>query len=750
MTGARAMVREPVGAALAGATALFIAVWLAFPVSGFWRVAAEDWIWAAVSSLAAVAAFVAARRPENRELRRAFLFLGAGSLAWTFGQLVWTVYEVVLREPVPAVSMADAGYLAALPLLAAGVLAWPRRERRLTGGDVFDVAFLAGVLALASLEFVIGPLVEAGLDGYGGWLRLAYPVGDVALFAVVAGGLLIDGRQQRSRLALIAAGLLSLAAADTAFELGVTSSAFDLGWTVPFTCIGLAALLPREWRPAPGLRIPRSACGLLAAGLLAALGAYKIAERWPRQRTVDRVDFVAVFALMLLLAARFAGLARTRAREAGRERVAAQLADPALHDLDEEALASELLARCVRLADASDGGLHLRGGRRGTLRLAAGTPLAGGDSEVVPLLDGGESIGELRLVRARDAETVRIIATLLPRHLALARARGDLRRAYVSRDAAVEASRTGVCLFAEDGSALLWNSAFRRLLGDGCPFTLDWPSVSDWIRHSVPTALRPGEEVRFWTAEQRFLSVRAALAGAELLVSIDDMTDAERERETRNRFVAEIVDAQDRESRRIADLLHDDAVQQLTALGLRLGLAAQRSGDGSLADMAAAANGITATVRRLLVDLHPAVLESQGLAAAIDSAAAGLRAQGLAVAVDALDERFAGHTEHLVYRLVLEAFANAGKHAGASRVEVELAREGETLRCRISDDGVGFEVAGMTTALAEGHVGLHLLRERVEIVGGRFEIESQRGAGTRLSFEIPVPSTINQLQEAIR
>jgi signal transduction histidine kinase len=300
---------------------------------------------------------------------------------------------------------------------------------------------------------------------------------------------------------------------------------------------------------------------------------------------------------------------------------------------------------------------------------------------------------------------------------------------------ALEASRTGLCLFASGGEPLFCNSAFEEFLG----FAADEEVSQRSFLTKLGGAAQPGEDVAFWASEDLFLRVRTSgLETGEILVSVDDLTGQERERSTRNRFMAEVVAAQEREARRISELLHDDAVQQLTALALQLELAAQTGGHDVVPTAAAMANEITASLRRLVVELHPAVLESQGLTAAIEASAQSLRAQGVVVEVAYFEHRLPAETELIAYRLVQEALANTLKHARATRVEVDFSLARGVLRGRVVDDGAGFEPDRIETAVGEGHLGLHLVRERVEMSGGRFLLESRPGAGTSFSFELPL------------
>lgn len=293
--------------------------------------------------------------------------------------------------------------------------------------------------------------------------------------------------------------------------------------------------------------------------------------------------------------------------------------------------------------------------------------------------------------------------------------------------AAVEASRTGMCLYDADGAPILRNAAWSRLLGEEADVSGRW------------AALAADAPVRVATAEGLSLLLAArTLDGGERLVTVDDVTDEEREREARDRFLAEVVGAQDLEARRIAEVLHDDVVQRLTALALRMELGALRTGQDSLLELAREAGAVTASIRRLLIELHPAVLESQGLGPALDAAAGTLRSVGVTVDVDELDVRLAPELEALAYRVAQEALANVLKHAHAERVTVSLHATEGFLRCEVADDGVGFEPQAAATAVHRGSLGLHLVRERVELAGGHVELESAPGGGTRFAFRLPL------------
>lgn len=341
----------------------------------------------------------------------------------------------------------------------------------------------------------------------------------------------------------------------------------------------------------------------------------------------------------------------------------------------------------------------------------------------------------LVLLVARTSHSARVQARQADE---LARAQVELARAYAVKHGALEASRTGMCVFGSEGEARFANSAFVTLLG---------PARSSDAFDALISRLtggnrgERGQDVQLWSDEGRFLKVAfAPLPTGELLATVDDLTEQQRERAFRGRLIAETVTAQEREARRIGDMLHDDAVQQLTALGLRLELEAQRSGDQKLSELASGCGSIISSLRRLLVEIQPAVLESRGLAAAVDGIAETLRSNGVQVKVTPFAQRLAPEFERLAFTLVQEALSNVHKHASASRVDVHLSTTNESLRCRVTDDGRGFETDRLETAVNEGNVGLDIMRERLELAGGRLLVESRPGHGTALTFELPLDS----------
>ena len=192
-----------------------------------------------------------------------------------------------------------------------------------------------------------------------------------------------------------------------------------------------------------------------------------------------------------------------------------------------------------------------------------------------------------------------------------------------------------------------------------------------------------------------------------------------------------IVAATDAERRRIERNLHDGAQQRLVTLSLTLGIAAGRE-DGGGSDVLERARDevdeAIAELRELARGIHPTLLREEGLLTAVEALA---RRTPIPVTVQGSSEdRLPGVVELAAYFLISEALTNVVKHAAASEAMVRLERTAGTLRVSVADDGVG-------GARAAADSGLTGLRDRLEVLDASLVIESEPGAGTTVSVEIP-------------
>jgi signal transduction histidine kinase len=212
-----------------------------------------------------------------------------------------------------------------------------------------------------------------------------------------------------------------------------------------------------------------------------------------------------------------------------------------------------------------------------------------------------------------------------------------------------------------------------------------------------------------------------------------------------------IIDAGDRERAHLARELHDSTAQQLAALVLQLSAAARDSSDPALTarleEMRNQAGATLEEVRLLSHTVHPRVLDDLGLAAALKKLGREAAAAGnveIEVQTD-IDGAIVPSTQAAVlYRVAQSAVHNILKHAGADRAEVRLTRSDGQVVLDVIDDGRGFDVA--EAERRRPGMGLFTMRERVALAGGRFEVHSTPGVGTRISARVPLAVLYNETQ----
>ncbi|HXT30045.1 MAG TPA: PAS domain S-box protein [Vicinamibacterales bacterium] len=219
-----------------------------------------------------------------------------------------------------------------------------------------------------------------------------------------------------------------------------------------------------------------------------------------------------------------------------------------------------------------------------------------------------------------------------------------------------------------------------------------------------------------------------------------DVTQRRRTQEALRRLNTQF----EHEATRIAGILHDEAGQFLTAAHLQLAeLAEQVTSDAleKIQDVKKTLNQVEEQLRRLSHEIHPRVVEDLGLVeAATFLADAFARRTGIAVTVHAnLDRRYSIAVETLLYRLVQEGLTNMSRHSRATEGSVTVSHAEAELSCVVQDNGVGFE-PGDSAGGGRVNLGLRLMRDRLEAVGGTLTIRSAPGHGTVLMARIPLDS----------
>lgn len=224
--------------------------------------------------------------------------------------------------------------------------------------------------------------------------------------------------------------------------------------------------------------------------------------------------------------------------------------------------------------------------------------------------------------------------------------------------------------------------------------------------------------------------------------TLQDITEQDRRQQERLRLLQRTVSSADDERQRLAEHLHDDAVQLLSAAVLRLDLLEVDSGatervHGPLAEA-------IASLRTTIAELAPPAVDAQTFETAVRSYAERvLVSDGIDVDIDIhLDPGLDAPSTIMstAYRVTQEALANVRRHAEARHVQVTVIQEERTLRGTVVDDGVGIGPAAVEESSARaGHLGLRLMVERVETAHGTISVGiPDRGSGTRVVWTLPV------------
>jgi len=215
----------------------------------------------------------------------------------------------------------------------------------------------------------------------------------------------------------------------------------------------------------------------------------------------------------------------------------------------------------------------------------------------------------------------------------------------------------------------------------------------------------------------------------------------------RTQLLGELMTVTDTERRQMAEDLHDNALQYVLAARFDLEDARETAEPAAFDRLDQALTQSAQLLRTTVSELHPAVLEQSGLAAAVSGLArtaaerAGLE---LELQVAGWPEDARTTADLLLFTTARELLANVVRHAAADHLLVRLDLRAARAELVVADDGIGADPATVAGRLAEGHIGLNSHRVRIEAAGGTFTLRNPPSGGTVVEVSIPVPATTGE------
>jgi two-component system sensor histidine kinase DegS len=208
-----------------------------------------------------------------------------------------------------------------------------------------------------------------------------------------------------------------------------------------------------------------------------------------------------------------------------------------------------------------------------------------------------------------------------------------------------------------------------------------------------------------------------------------------------------LVNAQETERQRLSRQMHDGPAQALsnfilqTEIAMRLLDMDPAQAREELNNLKTSAMGTFQKVRNYIFELRPMMLDDLGLVPTVRRYADAFKEQAsldVSVTITGNERRLEPYLEVMIFRAIQELLGNAARHSQASQVKVMLDMGDERIRVSVDDNGRGFD----PEAVQQGNsLGLKLIRERAEMLGGSFEVDSAIGRGTRVTFAVPARSS---------
>ena len=203
-----------------------------------------------------------------------------------------------------------------------------------------------------------------------------------------------------------------------------------------------------------------------------------------------------------------------------------------------------------------------------------------------------------------------------------------------------------------------------------------------------------------------------------------------------------LINAQEAERQRLSRQMHDGPAQALsnfilqTEIAMRLLDVDPVQARDELGDLKGSAMGTFQKVRNFIFELRPMMLDDLGLIPTIRRYADTFKEQtGLEVnvTISGNERRLESYLEVMVFRAIQELLGNAARHSQATLIKVNVDLTDDLIRVSVDDNGKGFDL----DSVQGQNLGLKLIRERTEMLGGTFEVDSAAGKGTRVMFSLP-------------
>ncbi|WP_250292770.1 PAS domain-containing sensor histidine kinase [Streptomyces atroolivaceus] len=323
----------------------------------------------------------------------------------------------------------------------------------------------------------------------------------------------------------------------------------------------------------------------------------------------------------------------------------------------------------------------------------------------------------------------------------------------------------GIFMLDPQGYIISWNAGAERIKGYGAAdilgqhFSVFYPpedQSSGKPQWELETAVAEGRlEDEGWRVRQdgsRFWAnvvitalwdEKGVLQGfGKVTRDMSERRAAQQALSERRRLFDHLVQAQETERRRIAWDVHDDSIQAMVAVAMRLELLADRVPEAHSAELRrldATVREAIGRLRSLTFRLHPPGIDRHGLVEGLASHLDDVVrcTWGMDYSFDhRLDRAPTPETAITIFRIVQEALLNVHKHARGSRVDVRVTSADGGLLTRVVDDGTG---EPMSMDGAREHFGVIEMRERAETAGGWWSMHSRPGTGTTVEFWVPNP-----------